>query len=222
MQNKYWLVSIYDQLIIVSNERITEVDKYCLLKGGIKIGDDPNKYDIFDVNKDFIDNYYMRNHVSTFFKVIAGLDKLPSIDLSLLSEADRIKIDWFDINLENKVIVAAQQYALDKCQIDMHSLTKVKNAWKDGFITAHTNNKKLIIDAWMAYVEYRNYKSDEYIKPMIDDFKWFLSTPRMFNIEIELTEDYSNVEEDQGSLWRAYVDYVPKINNDSIKITKIY
>lgn len=44
----------------------------------------------------------------------------------------------YDENLEKRSILAAQQYAIDKSQDSMASLTKMAVAWKNGFETALT------------------------------------------------------------------------------------
>lgn len=59
------------------------------------------------------------------------------------------------MEIENNMIVAAQQYAIDKCRNNMSALTIVKVAWESGFKAAQEHMYS-VSDMHKAYIEGTN------------------------------------------------------------------
>lgn len=119
-------------------------------------------------------------------KVVAGLPDLPEISFN--GFAGELGYD----NLETRMIISAQQYALDKAEFGagVGSLTKMKMAWEDGFKTAQDVDGKLFTkeDMVNCFIEGFHYEPK---KEMLDDaaskYVDSLIQPKVFDIEVEPT-----------------------------------
>lgn len=164
-------------------------------------------------------------------KLIAQQDQ---IDFSALKQEDQKEIGWFD-NLEDRKIVGAQQYALDKCKDKISCLTEVKVAWETGFETAQKllSDKKWFIEeqvreAIMKGIDiWMNNMTDGSSEIIEKDFKeiiQYLSQPKSWSVELEMewiTEEDEDHDEG-GTLPGTVVSYQqPKLTNGKIKVLRL-
>lgn len=124
-----------------------------------------------------------------------------------------------DENLENRKIVAAQQYALKNCQDNMGSLTKVKLAWENGFETAQSlegnADKKFTLDdmrkAFNEGMLLPNSKigsSDTVFQQVIQSI--YKEQPKSNTVLVEYEEIFPSYQHGRG----LYIDDKPKLDKD--------
>lgn len=196
------LIKLQDKFILVSDEKIIHnATIYCEKTGLINA----SVCGVLPVNPRL---------------VIAGIEDTPSIDFSILSEEDCKKIGYVS---EDRMIVAAQQYALDKCQDNMSALTKVKVAWEEGFKTAQSLNDNMFSlenmnEAFRLGHDVEREDCKENYLNYIQSLK-----QNSWQVEIEVECAYGDECPSKGSYDSQYLcKVVPKItDNNSIKITKI-
>lgn len=192
---KYQLIKIPEYNIIISKEK----EQVVLNKWYYE---SDNHVPIYQFTKDTLPNEYYLN------EVIAGYSNLPSIDYSMLSKEDCKKIGWIDV----------EKYA-DKVIPNLQYSKWVKQGFIGGFeISQSLNEKKFTLEDMEAAICFGKTLERLKITQTFSDkeeFKGFimsLSQPKIFDIEIETEWRYGDM---------SVTGYTPKINNNSIKITKI-
>ncbi len=68
--------------------------------------------------------------------------------------------------MEERKVVAAQQYALDKCQSDPSQLIKVKSAWENGFETGFTAKYGELFIKGQSLDDWENWINGELTPPL--------------------------------------------------------
>lgn len=145
-------------------------------------------------------------------KIIAGIPELPSIDFSALSEEDCKKIGWIDV-----------KKLADK-ESDKHFLF-CKGEYLQGFIEGfktgqYLSDKKFSEEELLDWIEKHKYTWGIYNGNTaisyegLKNFIQFLFQPKVFDVEVEMEDFY---DEDNN----MKVIQLPKITNNSIKITKV-
>ncbi len=179
--------------IVVSDEKVTGVTAYNSESKQIEVFCSHPKYDEWGL------------------KIIAGIQQLPSIDFSALSEEDCKKIGWVDVEK------LARSYAkihptkdIDEEERYFNSNCKYYDAFKEGFKAAQSLNEKKFSEEDLIKAYLSNSPTDE---KGVKSFIQSLSQPKVFDVEVEmklLPQAYGHGEYSQ-----------PKITNNSIKILKI-
>lgn len=225
---KYKLILLKDRNILVSDE--TPKDGNTVLVHGKTYNNEIHTF----MNTPCPPPYIGNKNICQ--KIIAGVDTLPTLIYSdEVKQLLREKYGWID---ENNMIVAAQQYALDKCKDNMAALTKTKVAWENGF-KAHqsiTNKIFSLEDVKKAFEEgikfeqsdnknaYDNYNYNKDI--MLDTCIQSLQQPIQLSVEVEMIEKChvgctKFILNGSKSRCCGETIYEPKITKNSILITKI-
>ena len=166
-------------------------------------------------------------------KIIAGIPELPSIDFSALSDEDCKRIGWVDVEkLAHKA--AQQRFRLTHIPLDnIHEyggeiLTFIET-WMMGFKTAQSLNDKKFTEKQMIDAVLQGMQKGMAIMNDIPetDNDWInnyvkrLAQPKVFDIEVEMEEKTNWIETNNGMTSTPVNYLIPKITNNSIKITKI-
>ena len=199
-----------DNPILVSDEEIKEGD-WCLST----------------------DEYFVIKMVNSAFscdrKIIAGLPDLPKLDLSLIAE----EIGCVDVEkLAYNHLISIKDNTLNTSWEHY-----TKNIFIQGFKAAQSLNEKKYSEEDMYgllkligkkgyYVEidgrvYANAFSGGIEVDVVDGFIQSLSKPKEYLIEVEMEQ--VDIEIEKSELFQDYESYnlIPKITNNTIKVTKL-
>ena len=201
------LIKTQDKFILVSDEEIKEGE---ILPYVMKW---ENGYEIFNTN-----NGIRKSKLNRAYKIIAGIPELPSVDFSLLSEADCKEIGWADVE---KLAREYADFAMEEMQWANRMKRATISSFTHGFKTAQSLNDKMFE-----------------VKEVVELCKILISNPfeKCGKTYQELTDSY--IQSLQQTSWDVEVEmekvgstkdglepwiniYKPKITNNSIKIVKI-
>jgi hypothetical protein len=153
-------------------------------------------------------------HPSHLLKVIAQQDQ---IDFSSLSIEEQKEIGWFDV----------EKLAFEFEKLQGNSYNNEIDFFIGGFQKAQELLSDRILDKWKSYIQYRNFENDEYIKPLIEDFKSYLSQ-KLWQVELEIEWHNPKTAETSHNEFniRNFKDKndftpQPKFINGKVKIIKI-
>lgn len=161
-------------------------------------------------------------------KIIAGIEGLPSIDFSGLSEEVCKRIGWVDVfkMSKNKYPYSKRLHKVDREDDEMYK-DLLREGFEVGFKTAQSlNDKKFsledieeamknIASEIVTFDGVIDANSPASIYTWVQAYLNKLSQPKVFNVEVEMEEVKSSTYE-PCTKW-----IVPKITNNSIKIIKI-
>lgn len=147
-------------------------------------------------------------------KIIAGLENLPTINYSALSDEDCEKIGY--INVENySKLEFPPDFNVQGDELDYYE----RMAFIKGFKKAQSlNDKKFSLEDMNKILSYLTSPNltDEYRVVFARKHIQSLQQPKVFDVEVEM-ERTRYPKDDDG--WEDI--YKPKITNNSIKITKV-
>lgn len=200
------------QPILVSNEEIKENDWYYSSQGVLQ-----STKSYFE-DKRGLRTYYLTHELWSFScqKIIAGIPKLPAIDFSALSEEDCKKIEWIDVNSE------WLKFAKKASTLPNFDSVNLSIGFMGGFKAAQSlNEKKFSLEdmklCWdTAYKEASEFPNRGIYTPNVEfeDFIQSIAKPKVFDVEVEVIM----MSDKKGGLKPSNI---PKITNNSIKITKV-
>lgn len=161
-------------------------------------------------------------------KIVAGLPNLPTIDFSSLSEEDCKKIGYVDV-----FALAENKYPLENA-LHMFSTNVIRTGFVEGFKLAQQMNDKkyseedILVDFCIkTFYSNPDPEGTDYDKCLIYARNYInsLKQPRVYDIEVEMEKvcrlEHSN-ERCIHCINGCDKDFeIPKITNNSIKITKI-
>lgn len=168
-------------------------------------------------------------------KIIAGLPDQPQIDYSLLSEDNHQKIGWIDIEKlakdRFKPVIPSGLYDDGARQFN-YSLEDKKQRWIDAVkFGLELSENKFNLDDIKRVVELSRKEHDtgngtmsqgyQDMKYTYDDLDIIniITYPKVYDIEIEMEKDW--VQEFRVGRDLCDVEFVPKIYDNILKITKI-
>lgn len=200
--------------ILVSDEKINPTEPY--LNNGVVFYADS----VFDEgNNPNNSNPIVTDHN---FKIIAGIEGLPKLDLSA------IEIGWVDVEkLAYKRLPIMPTF--DKGEI-INSDTNffIRLGWVEGFKASQSLNEKKYSEEDMrksfdAGIHFNEESSEKFVvsdgnKWRWEDFIQSISKPKEYNVEVEM-EDIGNKDKVYNCSSKS--EWIPKITNNTIKITKI-
>lgn len=161
-------------------------------------------------------NTYEPENKKTQWKVIAGIPELPKIDFSALSEEECKKIEWIDVNSE------WLKFAKKASTLPNFDSVNLSIGFMGGFKAAQSlNEKKFSLEdmklCWdTAYKEASEFPNRGIYTPNVEfeDFIQSIAKPKVFDVEVEVIM----MSDKKGGLKPSNI---PKITNNSIKITKV-
>ena len=222
---KYQLIMLPNQPILVSDEKITKEDIP------------------FNLGIDYDSVWQFRKGLTTdgkgnWKKIIAGIPELPSIDFSVLSEEDCKKIGWVDVEK------LANDYSIEVYPINGESRETVdwiesqkillQQGFISGFKAAQSLNEKKYSEEDVKEITYQaaqygmwyalNSQHNNEV-PKGNVLQWFqnrFAQPKVFQVEVEMKQKCEfDFEKCSFSKNNCGCEFVLKITNNSIKITKI-
>lgn len=214
----YTLIKLQDKYILCSNKKIKEGDWFYVKTQNIEGGNIVNQstgngkfaWKNHILSKETDERGYHPNHC---LKIIAGIEGLPNIDFSLLSEKDCKEIGYIkDKELEKEI-----KYWYEKTG-SLTSEEIVRRAYSLGLTI---NNKQYtledieeIVKLTLEDAKKSVLWSDEYYINLTKEIITKISQPKQWNVEIEV-EDKITLD------GHTKIGKEPKIENNTIKITKI-
>lgn len=216
---KTQLIKLQDnKFILVNDEEIKSKDIIILHDGRIEKCSNA----FYDRNSIWFRGGKLETTPKNCKKIIAGIDNLPSLDFSLLSEDDCKTIGWVDIEK-----LAGEFNTHHK--LDFGYATSVwyfgVDAFKEGFKTAQSiNDKRFNLEDMNAAIAFgfgicRTENRAPFNKEIISFIQSLQQTVWSVEVEMEYFQEENSRHPDskEGIL----SSYRPLIVNNSIKITKI-
>ena len=144
-------------------------------------------------------------------KIIAGIEGLPKLDLSVIAE----EIGWVDV--EKLAEENADSFVWDFESPEGNGYIDHVEGFKEGFKVAQSlNEKKFSEEDLRKAIEWANNGGGSSLSESANTFIKSLSQPKVFDVEVEMERTRYPKGEDG---WEDI--YVPKITNNTIKVTKI-
>lgn len=207
------LIKLQSKFILVSDEEITKHTKPCYCYNSIKNtwNDDVVLY------QGVMPMYHYRG----FKKIIAGIQEMPTINFSHLSEEDCKRIGWVDVDG-----LAEHSSEMQEGTYTVQHKTTYKHGFEDGFQKCQSLNENTFSLEDMDKCFRAGQKWADKIKyyeeaPMF--FSIFIQSlqQKIWDVEVEM-EEYGFLEEwsEEGGAFQTSKQR-PKITNNSIKVTKI-
>lgn len=204
------------QLIMLPNPILVSDEK--IVCGDMLLNKD-NNYCVF--RSEYQSRLPEYNNDSQVRKIIAGIEGLPKLDLSDIAE----KIGWVDVE---KLAESAFKKRFNREPVLMGSAEADSfwlNTWIDGFKAAQSLNEKKFSEEELkdALFYALSIKSetccttntkDSTVRSTIKS----LSKPKEYNVEVEM-EDIGNKDKVYNCSSKS--EWIPKITNNTIKVTKI-
>ena len=216
------LIKLQDKFILVSDEEIKEGD--FLLINNEDVMQMKSSYDN-DVSGEDIWVGDSLNGYATYKdnckKIIAGIEELPSIDFSLLSEEDCKIIGFVDVE---RLAKEAIQSKTNKIPIPtsywMREVDMYERLWYEGFKTAQSLNDKMfgvkeVVELCKILISNPFEKCGKTYQELTDSYIQSLQQTWDVGVEMKRETLYS----EDGLDYQG--DLIPKITNNSIKIIKI-
>lgn len=198
------------KLIILENKSLIVSDEELLNEKDFYLGY-PDYNHIFQWN---MGNGIHKGKSTYAKKIIAGLENLPTINYSALSDEDCEKIGY--INVENySKLEFPPDFNVQGDELDYYE----RMAFIKGFKKAQSlNDKKFSLEDMNKILSYLTSPNltDEYRVVFARKHIQSLQQPKVFDVEVEM-ERTRYPKDDDG--WEDI--YKPKITNNSIKITKV-
>lgn len=198
------------QPILVSDEEIKEGDWYLCWE--TVDGKPTNFITSKATNTESVDMY---SWASNYFKVLAGIEGLPKLDLSLIAE----EIGWVDVEkLDMRFVLDGQDIytAFLTDSASSAALGGFLRGCRHGFTTAQSlNEKKWTDDDMIDFHNFifrhpnQNLKMGEYL----EEFKRSRK-PKVYNVELEM-QDKIAID------GHTVIGKEPTITNNTIKVTKL-
>lgn len=228
-----------DTPIIVSDEKVKGGDFMCLKnqhpQGKIRkcwyIHDNGDFQQLMTDNPDDINRGYGFCKQKEVFKIIAGIEGLPSIDWNGLEE----EFGWIDVNVRDITLEAFKQgITFSHHQFSDDAYNRFRTWFSQNKKVQSLNDKKFSLEDMLNLAEHitngyeintwenRDYKTNKHkdTEEILDEFIQSLQQPKVFDIKIQMLSD--NPYDPRSKTGRFEVGDTDKvvIRNNSIKILK--